>query len=591
MKKIVLSLTVICAAFISSAQITVSGVSPASIVANYDFTWANNWGATPNFNIPGTFVEDTLQFVETGQTGLNAQGNPISREGCANLTNAASLVGKIAVIYRNECEFGAKALRAKNAGAVGVIIINRDNETIPMGGGASGSTVDIPVVMISSSAGLALKNEMLNGPVVIFMGNKAGKYANDLAIGIKNALIPKMTAVPTQLAQNGTEFNFDIGVRAYNFGTSTLDSVRVNAIIKDPSGATIYDHTVGPFTLSGVVAAVIDSVDIDPTSTMTFPNFNQATYPSGKYTLTYSIEDGDSIDDFMEDNMFSTSFSITNNLISYAKLGSNNVPVADNFYRSSTATQSYSSCIAFKDSNASRLGVDGFYFSATTNSVLNPSIEGEQLSYFVYKWNNEFTNLDDPDFPANDNYFLESVGFGTYLFEADLQDTTLYSPLDQQIILEDNQRYLFCVQTYADSIYLGHDTKSNYDWNVGYYLEAVNPVESNSEYAAAGFGGDAIPSIGIKVFNAEEIGIKEINTISGIAYPNPANDKVSISVTAKGNGQLTITDVSGRIAYTGTINLNSGNAEVNISGLKSGMYIFNVLFENGQNTKFNVVKN
>ena len=60
-------------------------------------------------------------MVDDGLPETNAQGNPISAEGCNPLIN--NLTGKIAVIYRNTCEFGAKALNAQNAGAIGVIII------------------------------------------------------------------------------------------------------------------------------------------------------------------------------------------------------------------------------------------------------------------------------------------------------------------------------------------------------------------------------------------------------------------------------------------------------------------------------------
>jgi hypothetical protein len=63
MKKLLLSLSVVASAYWSSAQVIVAGVSPASIVANYPFTWAEPgaWG-TPDFNIPGTFVQDTLKL-------------------------------------------------------------------------------------------------------------------------------------------------------------------------------------------------------------------------------------------------------------------------------------------------------------------------------------------------------------------------------------------------------------------------------------------------------------------------------------------------------------------------------------------------
>jgi len=48
----------------SNAQVIVAGVSPQPIVANYTFTWADpgsGW-ATPDFLIPGTYVQDTLML-------------------------------------------------------------------------------------------------------------------------------------------------------------------------------------------------------------------------------------------------------------------------------------------------------------------------------------------------------------------------------------------------------------------------------------------------------------------------------------------------------------------------------------------------
>ena len=70
---------------------------------------------------------------------------------CDSIT-AGSLAGKIAVIRRGTCEFGAKALHAERAGAVAVIIINHfataaDNgcTMLNMGAGAVGAQVTIPL--------------------------------------------------------------------------------------------------------------------------------------------------------------------------------------------------------------------------------------------------------------------------------------------------------------------------------------------------------------------------------------------------------------------------------------------------------------
>ncbi|MAO32958.1 MAG: hypothetical protein CL824_05570, partial [Crocinitomicaceae bacterium] len=113
MRKTLLFIGFLGMTLIAHSQVIFAVQSPSSIAGNYEFTWAppsGGWG-TPDFNIPGTFVEDTLMFVDDGTTGTNPQGNPMSAEGCNPLVN--DLTGKIAVIYRNTCEFGTKAMNAQ----------------------------------------------------------------------------------------------------------------------------------------------------------------------------------------------------------------------------------------------------------------------------------------------------------------------------------------------------------------------------------------------------------------------------------------------------------------------------------------------
>ncbi|MEY4289799.1 MAG: hypothetical protein RLZZ30_1887, partial [Bacteroidota bacterium] len=330
MRKLLLTISALALTYMSNAQVIVAGVSPQSIVANYTHTWADpasGWG-TPDFNIPGTYVQDTLMLVEDGSTGTNAQGHPISQEGCNPLIN--NLTGKIAVIYRNTCEFGAKALNAQNAGAVAVIIINRDPAVISMGAGASGATVTIPVVMIQNSDGDAIVNQMASGPVVMFLGNKTGLFANDAGISANSTLITKQAIIPAMIAQNGTEFNADLGTRIYNYGNQAQSTISLNAKITNPSGATVYDNTV-----SGLSLAAGDSTDVYPGGASTLPQFSLATYPTGTYTLTYTVNLGVA-DDYNADNVLTTTFTISDSLYSYAQAdATTGLPAGGNYYRPS----------------------------------------------------------------------------------------------------------------------------------------------------------------------------------------------------------------------------------------------------------------
>lgn len=584
MKKLLLAVSVILSASWVDSQVIVAGVSPQSIVANYAFTWAEpaSWGATPDFNIPGVFVEDTIMLVEDGSTGLNAQGFPVSQEGCNPLTN--NLTGKIAVIYRNTCNFSLKALNAQNAGAVGVIIINRDPEVVGMGAGTDAPSVTIPVVMLTNFDGATLVNEMANGPVVVFMGNKTGLFANDIAIKPGAALAPKAGHVHSLLAQNGTEFNFDLGARLYNPGSAAQATVSLNAKITNPSGTVVYDNTV-----SGLSIISGDSTDVYPGSASTLPNFSLSSYPAGTYTVTYTAILGGT-DEYDGDNTITYTFTVNDSVFSYAKRDVvTNSLNAGNFYRPGTNTSTFSICTVINDANASRVAATGVYFAATKATGTTP-LDGEEILLYLYKWEDAFTDLNDPNFSFNT---LTEVASGAYFYPGDLQGEVVYGAFSAPVILTDNERYLACAQTTNLDLYLGYDDQ-NYTWNTDYYLQPMFPNESDisagGQYFAVGFGSDLPTALGIGLIDKNSIGLAEANVIEGVAYPNPAIEKVTVSIQGDGVASLTITDVAGKVAMVSSINLVNGKSDVNIAGLEAGIYVFNVVLENGKSAQFNVVK-
>ncbi|PHR26754.1 MAG: hypothetical protein COA38_14310 [Fluviicola sp.] len=582
MKKVLLSLAVIATGFAAQSQVICAGVSPAAIVGNYDFTWADPAGGdwtTPDFLIPGTFVEDTLVIVDDGSTGTNPQGNPVSAEGCFPLINGVDVAGKIAVLYRNTCEFGAKALNAQNAGAVGVLIINRDPEVIEMGGGADGASVTIPMVMISSTDGLTITTEMLGGPVVMFLGNKTGLYPNDAGVVKGASLVSKTSGVLTQLAQDATEFNFDIGTRVYNYGTLDQSSMTVTANIDGPSGASVYNEVVTlPTVLSG------DSITIAPLETLTFPQFSLATYPEGVYTLSYVVDLGVA-DDYDADNTVTASFNVQDSIYGFAPFDAAGIPVQNNGFRPNGNTSTFSDCIVFDSPNGSRVGVTGLYFQALGTSV---DLSGEEIALYAYRWEDVFTDMNDAAL-AFDN--LNPIANGFYYYPSDLQGETVYGAFTAPVVLEDNQRFLFCAQTVNLDVFLGFNDNIDYTWNLDYYLQPLGPIENDGAYFAAGFGADIIPAVAAKMIDAGSIGLDENGTIEGSAYPNPAKDVVTIAIETSEDATIVITDLSGKVVMNDVLSFANGNAIVNIADLQSGMYVFNVTLANGLSSQFNVAKN
>jgi hypothetical protein len=582
MKKLLLTISAVALSAATYAQVIVAGISPQSIVANYTHTWADpgsGWG-TPDFNIPGTYVQDTLMIVDDGSTGLNPQGNPISAEGCNPLIN--NLTGKIAVVFRNTCEFGMKALNAQNAGAVGVIVVNRNpGEVIAMGSGASGANVTIPVVMLDLNDGLALIAAMANGPVVAFLGNKTGLFPNDAGISGAATLLPRQAIIASQLAQNGTEFNFDLGARVYNYGNQAQSNVSLKATITNPTGAVVYDNTV-----SGLSIAAGDSTDVDPSQASTLPNFSLASYPVGTYTLTYIVSLGVP-DNYDADNTLTTTFTVSDSLFGYAQAdATTGVPTGGNYYRPGTNNQTFSTCQVIDNSNASRLKVKGVWFSATTSAASGAVLTGEEMALYLYKWEDVFADLNDANLAFNT---LTEVANGFYYYPDDLQGETVYGAFTTPVALEDNQRYLACVQTVNLSLYLGHENSTNLTWNEAYYLQPMTPNESDGTWYAAGFGSDLPSSMAIAVMD-NDVNVAELNTVDGKAFPNPATDVVTVSIEGEGVAQLVVTDVTGKVAMSGALNLAAGQADVNLDALQAGLYIFNVTLENGKTAQFNVVK-
>jgi hypothetical protein len=79
-------------------------------------------------------------------------------EACGTLPNAAELAGKILLVDRGTCGFIDKARNAQTNGAVAMIILNNAaNPGFPIVAGGGLDEITIPVVMVSTEAGVEIK--------------------------------------------------------------------------------------------------------------------------------------------------------------------------------------------------------------------------------------------------------------------------------------------------------------------------------------------------------------------------------------------------------------------------------------------------
>lgn len=590
MKKVLLSVLALTSFVFANAQISVRGVSPAAIANNFDFTWADPGGGDwtcPDFNIANTFVEDTLMMVDDGSTGLNPQGNPVSAEACNPLIN--DLTGKIAVCYRNTCEFGQKALYAQDAGAVGVIIINRDPEAVGMGGGTYGTQINIPVVMLSSTDGAILTDEMANGSdVVVFMGNKQNLFANDCGTTKSNVMISRYGSLPQDMANNG--YSFDLGCQFTNFGSADNDFYAV-AEVTGPSGQLYYDSLAPLNMLSGDTLAIFNG---NPNSFATMTN---AVWDLGEHTVSYRLGLVSGVDEDLFDNSVSSDFYVTTDVLSLARQDASTGTVLTNSYPINH-TASYQTCMMLQETypNAST-GVEGIYFAPYNNDsvgdLTDVFLEGE-----IMEWDDNWTSIGGSW--ANVTFDqLSQVGY--FEWYGDVSNTNgevVYAELSEAVQLVDNQRYLVCLNSGIgaapnDNLTFGYDNSPDYGANFSIYDQPITAMYIDNGSGGGngwytGWTSATAVTLGLKI--AYDVNVIELETIDGIVYPNPAVDNLTISLE-KGNGyaNLAVYDIAGRLVLSNDINTDSGLINVDLSNMENGNYIFHLNFTDGKTSNFNVV--
>jgi|TARA_Y100000992_G_scaffold279228_1_gene225346 hypothetical protein len=568
MKKLLLSTFILlftCVCSFGQGTIEFSIEAPSSIAGAYGFTSTNDvagWGS-PDLTDTANAVMDTLMFVEDGTTGTNPQGNPISQEGCSPLIN--DLTGKIAVIWRNTCQFGVKIQNAQNAGAVAVIIINREPGLVNMAPGDSGAVCTIPAVFIEDASGAVITAEMANGPVVAFIGSR--NFDNNLSINAADVIRPEAASTPASYAQDNTEYEVQVGSWVVNQGNLDNNAV-LNAKITF-GGTTLYDQS----TASTPILA-------GDSAYFSLPTFSQASYSSGMYNITYSVDTTG--DEFLNDNSVSQDFHISDTKFSNVSLDSNEEMSLSPFYRPSNATGSVSMCVPFMDPNASRMAAMGISFAAVCSGC---DLSNRYFTTYAHEWGDVFADLDDPNAAITS---INTIGTGEFTFPNDSAYQEVYVPFTDPVNLLDNQRYLFCVNTYDTDIYIGFNDDIDYNQNLNnVYKQPVSCVENNGSWYITGFGSDV--TAGVSVELSANLNIEEDELFSIDAYPNPANNVVTIPLKGyAGKGNLNIMDVTGKIISTTTINANN-LMTVDVTNIPNGNYIFDLNLEDGRSTKFNIV--
>ena len=590
MKKHLLFILLVFITAYASAQLAVTVLPPSEFAGNYfDFGEISDaeltWGV-PDMSLPENAIFGTFA-VGYAEGSVNDDGLSNDSCACEPLTNPDDIAGKIAIVYRGDCNFDIKALNAQNAGAIGVLVVNRPGEAIinmtsPLDGGV-GDQVVIPYLHIQGGPVLAWRAEIDAGVMDAFIGNKTGLFPNDLGIGGITVLRAEHFSHPRVLAQADGEYDVLLGSDIINYGTNDQSSVTLTAEIT-LDGNVLYNET----TETPVAVASGDTTFFE------LPVFSQTPLATGFYEMTYTIN-YENEDDFVTDNTNMADFMISDSLFSYGRLSpETNEPLGSNYLRPGTATGDLIYCIEFQDPNASKVIVEGLTYSVNSSND-DGGLIGEVVLTYLYEWEAEFENLDDaPDLTFDE---LSELSAGSYEYLEDLEAVDIYVPFEDVITLEDDVRYLFCSSTDSEFIWSGHDSPSqDYNINMITYNQPLFP-SANGETWSFRFDETAtqqVPAISVNMRDPlyDDVN-EEAKRIEITPFPNPAANQLNIPVGNNyGKTLIDVYDIAGKMVKT--INITTTSYEtirVNVSDLDNGAYIFKMNFEDGSFSNFNVVVN
>ncbi len=540
----------------ASAQVSFFVEAPSPNEGGYEISFADagtDWGV-PDMTDPANVVTGTMCLAEDSLA-------------CEPLTNGPDLDGKIAVVYRGACEFGAKALNAQNEGAIAVIIVNHSPGVIPMGGGANGGSVTIPVIMISNSDGALLYDDIASCSATAIIGNLNGFFPNNLRMNNSNILRPRNTGNLAALCQDETEFSIEMGAWVYNFGQENETNAVLNVTIGF-EGSEIYNEDSAPTTIAAQDSAYIS-----------LPTFSQSSYPEGIYSMNYTIT-GAGDDDFTADNVVNADFQM-GNAYSYGRLDANGVASPTNYTSAGGAIGVRNTCIFFSDPNASRVELTSFSISGThfTETIADYDVE-----VTVYEWLDEYAGT------ATTLTNLDVLDSDSYTFTDDDMNQVVTIQFGSPVELDDDQNYLFCITNENDGLQTGYDNKTLYDLNTTTFDVPITPYFDEGASFTLGLAG-TIPAFSVN-FNTLVSGLEEVENVEITPFPNPVSETLTIPFPAslKGQANLNIYSTDGRLVSQQAINVNTNQLEVNVSGIANGSYVFELQFAEAKST-FNVVVN
>jgi hypothetical protein len=420
----------------------------------------------------------------------------------------------------------------------------------------------------------------------VFIGNKLGLFQNDLGFFAEDIYLPNGNSIPALVAQNGSEFNYTPAVWLHNYGQQSTAAARLDVTITH-NGNTVYSHNVTGIPINSGQEIYVST-----------PNFAPANYTPGLYVIRFEASyDSDlsqgEVEEYEGDNVYEINLFISaNNVFTRASVNPDGTMIAGPGYRVQGG-DAFSACVAYTHPQAGRMALEGMYFGATGGA--NTSIEGELLGLTVWKMNSTFTDINDPNYSV-DVTLVANADFDipAGAQNGDIFFSTVKTGEGDFLILENNQRYVFCVGTDNPNIFIlfdggGLDNRRQYEGLNGnaqpdYYIYTTQLGRFTNFYG--------LPAIAVKFFDKNLVSTDENNLVDVTPYPNPSTEFLNIPLKSlSGAAQLNIFDPTGRLFSSEQVNVVNNILTVDVKNFSTGIYTFNLAFENGKSSTFRVMVN
>ncbi len=520
-------------------------------------------------------------------------GNNDSLAGVAPIPNAAAISGKIVVIYRGTFSFAIKVNNAIAAGAIGVIMVQRDGTPpIAMGGAP---TTPIPSVMVTKADGDALVAAMRAGQTVnVCMGKT--NLQNNLKV---TTYAPVYSAFPREMfAALGTStdslFNL-AGGEVFNLGLSDQHNLSLRTVVTNTNnGYVAFDKTY-----SGTdTCTTIDT----PADTLIITNGGVNLKDYGIYSFTSTVSSAEA-EQYSFDNTNTATININDYYISKVPVNPNTFqPSVGSAYTTSSSADphpGFETGFIF-DVKGNGFELDTIKFAAagqvdlsgkTVSVALYAVADADGTGSVETDAERNIVAVKDYTFPALTGAAKTAINQAALAFDAADGAT-----------LTDGTRYLVTVTapstSSTDKVYIGFSNAIDYEGVISAFfsnaaLKPFTPYNTylynigSSAHFRSGFGLELSPAISVRVKNTLVPIATTRESINGKVnvFPNPTSGLVRVDLTRFNAEQsnVTVTNLLG--STVATLTNQTGIINVDLSAQPSGMYSIIVTNAEGQAVK------